>query len=68
MNSIELNNYPELLSTENVSEILHCSASFVRKEILRENIRALKIARTYRIPKSCLIQYLNNAQINIIKE
>lgn len=59
----ELKDYPDLMSPMEVAELLKCSESFIRKEINKKRMKALKISRKFRIPKVYLLEYLESSSV-----
>ena len=53
-------NYPPVLDISQTAEILGVGSQLVRKAIADREIPAIKVGRIYRIPKSKLIEYLDN--------
>jgi len=57
---IMLNNYPDVLSLEQMCEILHICTKTGSRLIKEKKILSLRIGRTYRIPKVHILAYLQN--------
>ena len=55
-----LKDYPPVLSVEQVAEILGVGKQLVRKSIASNELGAIKLGRLYKIPKTALIEFLNN--------
>lgn len=53
-----LENYPPVLSVEEVAEILSITPKTVRNLIKSGEIKGIKVGRLVRIPKPRLIEYL----------
>lgn len=51
-------NYPDVLSLEQMSEMLHVSTKTGSRLLKDGSIKSLKIGKSYRIPKPYLISYL----------
>ncbi len=65
MNATDMNNdflcdYPPVLSVEQTAEILGVGKQLVRNIIADKKLPAIKVGRIYRIPKTKLLNYLNN--------
>jgi excisionase family DNA binding protein len=60
---IMLKNYPDVLDIKQMCEVFGISVK-TGYRMLRENkISCLKIGRTYRIPKTHIVHYLNTGHI-----
>ena len=55
----QINNYPDVLTVENVKEILGIGRKSAYRLIEANEIRHFRIGTLIRIPKQCLIDYLN---------
>lgn len=53
-----LNNYPDVLTVEEVGKVLTICNKTTYKLIKEGNIKSLKIGRTYRVPKVYLVEYI----------
>jgi len=53
-----IDEYRDLLTVEEVAEIVRIHKSTVYKLIEREQIRAFKLGRAYKIPKAHIIEFL----------
>ena len=56
---IMLKEYPDILSVEQVSEVLGVSTKTCYKILRNGDICSLKVGRSYRIPKAHLFTYLS---------
>ena len=56
---IMLKEYPDILSVEQVSEVLGVSTKTCYKILQSGSIRCLKVGRSYRVPKAHLFTYLS---------
>ncbi len=56
---IMLKEYPDILSVEQVSEVLGVSPKTCYKILRNGDICSLKVGRSYRIPKAHLFTYLS---------
>lgn len=52
--------YPTLLTTKQLQEMLQIGHSTALKLLRSGAIKSVKIGRCYRIPKVCVIDYLNS--------
>lgn len=57
-----LNNYPDVLTVRQVAEILGIGLNAAYQLVKHREIGAKHIGRAIRIPKSCVILYLNSAR------
>jgi len=57
--AVTLRGYPELLNVENIQEILHISRTTAYALLKSGELRSKKIRHNYRIPKTYLLEYLN---------
>ena len=53
-----LADYPEILMPRDVQRILHISRSTLYKHLASGTIRAIKIGKSYRVPKRSLEEFL----------
>jgi excisionase family DNA binding protein len=51
--------YPDVLDVKQVSTILGVSTKVVYRLLREETLASLKIGREFRIPKVCLMKYIN---------
>lgn len=51
--------YPDVVSIENIQEMLHIGRNAVYNLLRSKTIHSLKIGKKYIIPKQCVIQYLS---------
>lgn len=58
-----INDYPDVLTVEQVKEILQTGRRSVYKLIEANEIRHFKIGNKLRIPKQCLLEYLNRCTL-----
>jgi excisionase family DNA binding protein len=58
-----INEYRDLLTVDEVAEVFRVHKSTVYKLIKSGQIRAIKLGREYKCPKSCIIESLFNAKI-----
>ena len=62
---IMLKEYPDILSVDQVSEVLGVSTKTCYKILRNGDICCLKVGRTYRVPKAHLFSYLSiGSEIN----
>jgi excisionase family DNA binding protein len=54
-----LRKYPDLLTVKNIQEILHISRTTAYTLLQSGELKSNKIRRSYRISKTCLLDYLN---------
>lgn len=59
----ELESYPDLMNPYEIAQMCNCSENFIRNEIRRGNLKALKISRKFRVPKQYLIEYLMKSKV-----
>ena len=57
-----LNNYPDVLTPEQVAAILGISRKSVYRLLRERVIGSKRIGTKYLIPKCCLVDYLNSAR------
>ena len=55
-----LSDYPDILASEDACKLLKISKNTLYKLIHSGQIRAKKVARHYRIPKSELLNYIHS--------
>jgi excisionase family DNA binding protein len=58
-----INDYPDVLTVEQVKEILQIGRRSTYKLIEANEIRHFKIGNKLRIPKQCLLDYLNRCTV-----
>ena len=56
-----LNNYPDVLSPNDIMSILHIGRSTAYKLLYSGYIPSIRIGKQYRIPKKSLVEYLSLA-------
>lgn len=56
-----LKEYPDLMFVEQVAEALEIRKTTVYAWIRRKELPAFRAGRFYRVPKSCLIDFVNRA-------
>ena len=61
---MNLKQYPDILTVKDVAKILKIGTNSAYKLIKNGDISSHKIGRIYRIPKVCLIKYLQLASRN----
>lgn len=61
---MNLKNYPDVLTINDLIDILKISKNTAYQMIKNKVIKSHKIGRIYRIPKSCLYDYLQSARFN----
>ena len=52
-------NYPDVLSLENLMEMLHIGKVFAYKLVKDKKVKAIKIGREYKITKESVIKLFN---------
>ena len=57
-----LNNYPDVLTVKQLAEVLNIGHNAAYQLVKRQEIGVKRIGRAIRIPKSCVIMYLNSAR------
>lgn len=60
-----LNKYPDVLTVEDLTEILHIGKNKAYELLEKRVIGYKRIGRKYIIPKVCLIDYLASSAYNI---
>lgn len=55
-----LSDYPPVLNVSQTAEILGVGKQLVRNAIASKQLPAFKLGRTYRIPKSKLVDYIDD--------
>ncbi len=64
--SIMFTNYPDIVNIEQMRKMLGgIGVSLAYKLLKQRKIKSIKIGREYKIPKSCIIQYLLDEQISL---
>lgn len=64
--SIMFTNYPDIVNIEQMRKMLGGIGVTLAYKLLKlRRIKALKIGREYKIPKSCIIQYLLEENTNL---
>ena len=59
---MKLSEYPDVLTIYELMEILHIGKNNAYKLVKENKIHSHRIGRCYRIPKSCVYDYLKSAQ------
>ncbi len=59
-----LNDYNDILLPQDLQKILKIGRSSVYSYLANGTIKSIKIANKYRIPKSFLLEFLNNSDRN----
>jgi excisionase family DNA binding protein len=59
-----LNNYPDVLSVKDVSEILRIGKNSTYALLGNKAIASRRIGKKYLIPKKCLLDFLNETRYN----
>lgn len=54
------NDYRDILSVEDISEILNIGLSSAYKLVRDKKIKSIRIGRSYKIPKIYLIEFIKN--------
>ena len=60
-----LNKYPDVLTVEQLAEVLQIGKNSAYKLVNNRIIGHIKIGRKTLIPKSCVIDYLESARYNV---
>jgi len=60
--SSALRNYPDVLDINQLSEVLGISTKTGYSMLRSGDIACLKVGRSYRIPKICLIEFIHSAK------
>ena len=58
----DLENYSDFLTPQDIQKILKLSRNTVYKLVESGTIKSFKVGRHYRIPKSCLLDFINGSQ------
>ncbi len=53
-----LNNYPEILTVTEISEILHIGKNRVYELLENKSIKGFRIGRVWKIPKESFMEYI----------
>jgi len=61
MKYIMLEKYPDVLTSDDVIEILNIGRNKVYEMLNNGTIKSIRIGRKHRIPKKILIEYLENS-------
>lgn len=59
---MQLKEYPDVLTIQDLSQILHIGKNLAYRLVKENIIHAHRIGRCYRIPKCCVENYLKSAQ------
>lgn len=57
-----LKNYPDVISVQQMCDILHISTKTGYRMIRKREIQVLKIGRSYRVPKLSILRHLTAGQ------
>lgn len=68
MYNVILSDYPDVMNIEDMSKALSISTKTGYKLIREGKITAMKVGRTYRIPKIHLLNYLQIVNINDLQK
>lgn len=49
--------YPDVVSVEQLCEMLHIGKNMAYQLLQRGDIRAVRVGRKYRVPKTCVVEY-----------
>lgn len=63
MTNQTLDDFGDLLHIEEVIAYLKCDKQFIYREIQKKNLKALKIGRRFKIPKTALAEYLKKMEV-----
>lgn len=53
-----LSEYPDVLTTEEACEALRCGYNMLYSLLMRNELKAYRIGRVWRIPKKAVIDYI----------
>jgi len=53
-----LNNYPDVMSVQQICDVLHIGKNTAYKLINNKKIKSIKIGKIHKIPKIWLIEYI----------
>lgn len=59
---MQLREYPDILTIEDIMQILKIGKNTAYNLVKQNIIHSHKIGRCYRIPKTCLLNYLKSAE------
>lgn len=59
------NQYPDILTVQQVAEALRIGKSAAYKLVNKRTIGSVRIGKKIRVPKACLIEYVQSARYNI---
>lgn len=59
------NQYPDVLTVQQVAEALRIGRSAAYKLVNERTIGSVRIGNKIRVPKQCLIEYMQSARYNI---
>lgn len=59
------NQYPEVLTVQQVAEALRIGRGAAYKLVNERTIGSVRIGNKIRVPKQCLIEYMQSARYNI---
>lgn len=60
------NNYPDVMTVEQVAEVLRIGKNSAYKLVKSCQIGYKKVGRKYIIPKSCVIDYVQSARYTVV--
>lgn len=60
-NTYSFNDYPEVISVDNLQEILHIGRNAAYSLLKEGKIKTIKIGKKYIIPKKSIIEFLETA-------
>lgn len=60
-NTYSFNDYPEVISIDNLQEILHIGRNAAYSLLKEGKIKTIKIGKKYIIPKKSIIEFLETA-------
>ena len=60
-NTYSFNDYPEVISIDNLQEILHIGRNAAYSLLKEGKIRTIKVGKKYIIPKKSIIEFLETA-------
>lgn len=57
---MKLKDYPDVCTVKDVAKILNIGINSAYELVKNGTIRSRKIGRIYRVPKSCIVEYLKS--------
>lgn len=62
-----IRDYPDVMTVEQLAEFLHIGRNTAYGMIANREIGYKRIGRSIRIPKTCVLDYINSSRYNVCK-